>query len=176
MKFIVAIVAIIIVVVAAFLGVWLFSRPGGGYNSWVFKGAYANYEGQTTMAGLNYNMSMTIHEEVLDFNSTYAEMLTSATMDMGFGTPYTYNYTSWVNITQYDTFNFTGGNLTSSYDTTVTLGKLGTRNCIAYEYSTMGETMTIYVDKTVNFPVEFSVASGSYNFDITLVSTNIPGL
>jgi len=174
MKFIIAILAIIIIVIAAFLGIWLFSRPGGGYNSWVFKGAYANYEGQTSVAG--YNMNMTVHEEVLDFNSTHAEMFTTLTMDMGIVAPYTYNYTSWVNITQFDTFNFTGGNLTRSYDTTVKLDNLGTRNCIAYEYSTNGVTMTMYVDKTVNFPVEFIMAYEGYNFDITLVSTNIPGL
>ena len=37
--------------------------------------------------------------------------------------------------------------------------------------------MTVYVDKTVNFPVKFSMTStGTYgfNFDIVLVSTNIP--
>lgn len=182
MKLIIASAVIIIVAIAAFVGYWVFLGPGtgggGGSNSWIFKGAYANFQGQETVTGLNYNITMTIHEEVLDFNSTHAQILTSTTTDTGFGTPYTFNSTSWVDLSKND-YNIENGNLTRSYETTVTLGNLGTRNCIAYEYSISGGTMTVYVDKTVTFPVKFSTTSTgtySYNFDLVLVSTNIPGL
>jgi hypothetical protein len=184
MKLIIASAVIIIVVIAAFLGYWLYLRPGGGggggSNSWIFIGAYANFRGQGTLTGLDYTINMTIHEEVLNFNSTHAQILTSTTTDMGFGTPYTSNSTTWVDLTK-NNYNVENGTLINSYDTTVTLGNLGTRNCKAYEYSISSGTMTmtVYVDKTVTFPVKFSMTSTgaySYNFDMVLVSTNIPGL
>jgi len=180
MKLIIASILIIVVVIAAVLGFWLL-RSGGGNQSWIFKGAYANFQGQETLAGLGYTLNMTIHMEVLGFNSTEVEIFSNTTSETGLGTPFSYNYTSWMLRTSANDFNVEGGNLTNSYDTTVTLSNLGKRNCIAYEYSISGinETMTVYVDKTVDFPVEWSVTSTgtpSLNFDVTLVSTNIPGL
>jgi hypothetical protein len=183
MKLIIASALIIIVVTAAFLGYWLFLRSGGGggggTNSWIFKGAYANFNGQGTYTGLDYTITMTIHEEVLNFNSTHAKILTSTTTDMGFGLgPFTSNSTSWVDLTKND-YNVENGTLISTYDATVTLSSLGTRKCIAYEYSISGGTMTVYVDKTVTFPVKFSMTitgTYSYNLDMVLVSTNILGL
>lgn len=179
-KLTIASILIIVVVIAAVLGFWLL-RSGGGNQSWIFKGAYANYQGQETLAGLGYTLNMTIHMEVLGFNSTEVEILSNTTSETGLGTPFSYNYTSWMLRTSANDFNVEGGNLTNSYDTTVTLSNLGKRNCIAYEYSISGtnQTMTVYVDKTVDFPVEWSVTSTgtpSLNFDVTLVSTNIPGL
>jgi hypothetical protein len=171
---------IIVVVIAAVLGFWLL-RSGGGNQSWIFKGAYANFQGQETLAGLDYALNMTIHMEVLGLNSTEVEILSNTTSETGVGTPLSYNYTSWMLRSSANDFNVEGGNLTNSYDTTVTLSNLGKRNCTAYEYSITGtnETMTVYVDKTVDFPVEWSVTSTgtlSYNFNVLLVSTNIPGL
>ena len=86
MRLIIASAIIIIVVIAAFLGYWLLLRPGGGgggNNSWIFTGAYANFNGQGTVTGLDYNITMTIHEEVLNFNSTHAQILTSTTTGPG---------------------------------------------------------------------------------------------
>ena len=180
MKLIAASAVIVIVVVAVFLTYWTFLRPGGGPGSWMFKGAYADFRGQGTMSdqGNTYNLNMSIHEEVLDFNSTHAQLLTSTSMDDGLGTPYTSNTTSWVDLTKND-YTIQGGTLTRTYDTTVTVGNLGTRNCKAYEYSVSGVNMTVYVDNAVEFPIKFSISSTSgtsFNLDLILVSTNIPGL
>lgn len=80
------------------------------------------------------------------------------------------------------TFQPDGMTLNSTYDTQVTLATLGTRSCTVYEYNNEGISVAYYVDNNVQWPVKIvmtspaSVDGQSYNMDINLVDTNIPGL
>ncbi len=64
-----AIAAIVVVgiVVGAFLVSGFLAKPINE-DSWLFKGAYARYEGSTAVMGFGFNFSMKL--EVLDYNST----------------------------------------------------------------------------------------------------------
>jgi hypothetical protein len=74
-------VIIIVIVIGAFLAYWLFLRPRT--TSWLFKGAYATYKGTTTL--LSYmTMNITIRQEVVDYNSTHAKLLTFTKMETSF--------------------------------------------------------------------------------------------
>ncbi|MGD0027785.1 MAG: hypothetical protein ABSC91_02475 [Candidatus Bathyarchaeia archaeon] len=178
MKIIIASAAIIIIVIAAFLGYWLFLTPRGGNTLWLFKGAYANFYDRES----SENIDMTIHEEVLNFNSTYAQILSSIITGAGSIAPNIDNSTTWVNLTKND-YNIFNGNLTWSRDISIYIDTppRHARNCIAYYYSVSGGTVTVYVDKTVLFPVRFSMVTNitEYSFvgwDLYLMSTNIPNL
>jgi hypothetical protein len=177
-KIIIASAATIIIVIAAFLGYWLFLTPRGGNTLWLFKGAYANFCDRES----SENIDMTIHEEVLNFNSTYAQILSSIITGAGSITPSIDNSTTWVNLTKND-YNILNGNLTWSRDISIYIDTPPhhARNCMAYYYSVSGGTVTVYVDKTILFPVKFSMVTNitEYSFvgwDLYLVSTNIPDL
>jgi hypothetical protein len=175
MKMVIAAIIIAIIAVGGFLAYWMLIGPGkgSGSNSWMFKGAYADFQGQASASG--YTMNVTMHIEVLDYNSTQAKILTATSVDYGLGPPITSNQTSWVDTSKND-YNLENGNLTDTYSTTVTLTNLGSRSCTAYVYSSTGMTLTVYVDNNDLFPVKISETSESYNLDLLLVSTNIPGL
>jgi len=66
--------AIVGLVVGAILVSGLLSRPTG-QDAWLFKGAYAKYEGSTSVMGYSFDFSVKL--EVLDFNSTHAYISTS---------------------------------------------------------------------------------------------------
>ena len=118
--------------------------------------------------------------EVVDLNSTHVEISTSFDMDSSFGS--SENTTSmWVSREEMN-FQPEGLNLNSSYTTQITLPNLGTRNCIVYQYSDQDFSATYYVDSTLQWPLKMVMTSPtsddgqSYNMDINLVDSNIPGL
>ncbi len=180
---VVAVVAVALVV-GSVLAVTLLSSPAG-QGSWLFKGAYANYEGSTSMSvmGYSYSFDFSARLEVLDFNSTHAYVETISSMGSSLGETSTYENASWVPISN---FNFVGAfadtDLTNTYEASVSIGGLGTRNCVVYEYATDGPTMTVYVDKALQWPVKMSMSMSGEGFtspmtmDITLTDSNIPGL
>ena len=146
--------------------------------SWIKVGAYATYQGQASIMGID--VSFKAKMQIVDLNQTHMELSTEYNMS----TPYSSTEnttTTWVSRENM-TFQPDGLTLNSSYTTQVTLAKLGTRTCTVYEYNSEGISAAYYVDNTIQWPVKMvmtsptSVDGQSYNMDITLVDTNIPGL
>jgi hypothetical protein len=172
--------AVVVVVVGAFLVSALLSAPQG-QNAWLFKGAYAKYEGSTTVSFVT--IDFTIRQEVLDFNSTHAKISTYFNMGASYGESVENETAVWVPLSQAGFMNaFEEGTLTTSHESTVNIAGFGTRNCMIYEYaiSDSGLTMTVYVDKQIGWPLKMSMSMSiegySMSLDINLTGTNIPGL
>ncbi len=175
----VAAIAVVGLVIVAFLVSGLASKPTG-QDAWLFKGAYAEYEGSTSVMGFGFDFSVKL--EVLDFNSTHAYMSTSFKMGSSLGEIEEQENSTWVDLSKVGFIDaFSESNITSSYDTTLDFGSLGTRSCTVYEIATDGPTMTVYVDKTIGWPLKMKASmtgegSLSLSLDINLVDTNILGL
>jgi hypothetical protein len=173
--------AVIAVVVSALLIGILFLKPSG-QSAWLFKGAYAEYEGSTTMNVMTIDVTVdfAVRQEVLDFNSTHAKISTYFHMDSSVGETEENETAVWVPLSQVGFTNaFDEANLTRSYESTEDIAGFGTKNCMVYEYaiSDDGLSMTVYVDKQIGWPLKMTVSMGSmYHLDINLADTNIPGL
>jgi len=175
--------AVVLIAVSLVTGVLLVSflqLSPSGKESWLFKGAYAKYQGDTSIMGFGFNFSVRL--EVLDFNSTHAYMSTSFKMESSPGEIAENENSTWVELSDFQFMDaFSESNMTASYDATLDFGSLGTRSCTVYEYVTDGPTMTVYIDKTVGWPLRMKTTmngenSISVSIDINLVETNIPGL
>jgi len=146
----------------------------------LFVGAYADYEGETSVMGFSFSFRMNL--EVLDFNDTHAYMSTSFKMESSTGETVENETSTWVELSSFSFMDaFSENNLKASYDATVDFGSLGARSCTVYEYATDGPTMTIYVDKEIGWPLKMKATmtgEGSISLDlyINLVDTNIPAL
>ena len=175
----VAAMAVVGLVVGAFLVSALLSKPTG-QDAWLFKGAYAKYEGSTSVMGYSFDFSVKL--EVLDFNATHAYMSTSFKMVPSVGETVEDENSTWVELSKVGFVNaFSESNVTNSYDATMDFGSLGTRSCTVYEFATDGPTMTVYIDKAIGWPLKMKASmagedSLSLSLDINLVDTNIPGL
>ena len=170
-------IVIITVILSAVLVYWWFSRPAIQQTPWLFEGAYAKYEGETTM--LSYSTNMTVRLEVVDYNSTHAKLLTYVSMVMD-GETYTEQETIWGDL-KGEAYDFEGYTLETSYEDHVYFEGLGTRYCMVYEYSITNMTIQIYVDKQTTWPVKMVYRydfglSTDVSVELTLVESNIPGL
>ncbi len=119
--------------------------------------------------------------EIVDFNETHIQVLTSFNMSTPFGATDN-TTTTWVsreNMTFQPPDDLT---LNNTYNTQVTLPNLGTRSCTVYEYNGQGISAAYYVDNNIQWPIKMvmtsptSVDGQSYSMDINLVDSNIPGL
>jgi hypothetical protein len=176
---VIAVVALT-VVVGAFLATALLSTPTG-QGAWLFKGAYANYEGSTSVMGYDFDFSVRL--EVVDFNSTHAYLLAYSRIGSSVSEAVENQDYTWVELSSFGFANAFGeSNMTNSYEANVNVEGLGTRNCMVYEYATDGPTITVYVDKALQWPVKMAVSMSGEDFtfplsmDIVLADTNIPGL
>lgn len=145
--------------------------------SWIAKGAYATYQGSSSVLG--FNIDFTAKLEIVDLNATHVEIQT----DFNMSSPY-YSYsnstTQWVSRENM-TFQPEGLALNSTSTAQITIPGLGTRSCTVYQYSGQGVSETYYVDDEIQWPVRIVMSTPefegqSYSVDLTLVSTNIPGL
>lgn len=169
----IAAVAIAVVAVSA-LALAMLSSPPAGENGWMFKGAYANYEGSTSLMG--YSFDFTVKLQVLDFNDTHIQMSTYFKMGSSVGESVENETSAWV---PKESMNFVNAfsqesNMTKSYEAT-----LGNRACIVYEYATDGPSVVVYVDKQTGWPLKMSMSMNEgfpMSLDINLKDTNIPGL
>lgn len=177
-------VAVIAVVIGAFLVTAFLSQPQG-QSAWLFKGAYAEYEGSTSMTvmTIDVEVSFAVRQEVVDFNSTHALVSTSFQMSSSVGESVEDENTTWVPLSQAGFINaFDEGNFTESYEATVDIPGIGARTCTVYEFeiSDGGLTMTVYVDKAIGWPLKMTVSTDEdllgLELDINLVETNIPSL
>jgi hypothetical protein len=177
---VIAIVAVSIVVCALLVSAFI-STPQG-QDAWLFKGAYATYEGTTSMdiLSMTVSFSFTLRQEVVDFNSTHAQLLTSVSMDTSLSAPEESEVTVWVDLSK-NQYLIKEGTLVNSYEANLPFESFGNRDCIVYEYTTDGPTLTIYVDKQIGWPLKMNVGMTgeddlSLDLDINLVETNIPAL
>ncbi|MGA3289300.1 MAG: hypothetical protein ABSD42_03555 [Candidatus Bathyarchaeia archaeon] len=144
---------------------------------WIAVGAYATYEGQTNV--LSTLISLNVKMEIVGVNETYIQVLTTFNMSTPYGTTEN-TTTTWVNRENM-TFQPDGMTLNSTYNTQVTLPKLGTRSCTVYEYTSQSISATLYVDNSIQWPIKIIMTSPtvygqSYSITLNLVDSNIPGL
>lgn len=145
--------------------------------SWIKKGTYATYAGQTEI--LSMSITFTARIEIVDVNQTHMQLSTNYNMSTPFSA--TENTTkTWVSR---EDMNFQPENLplSNTFTTQITIPNLGTRTCTVYEYSSEGISAAYYVDNNFQWPIKMvmtspSVEGQSYNMDINLVDTNISGL
>jgi hypothetical protein len=175
----IAIAAVIIGVVAvSALALALLSSPAG-QSSWLFKGAYAKYSGSAEVMFVSFDFSL--RQEVVDWNSTHAQLLATVSMGSSLSEPVESEQTIWVDLSK-NQYMVEDATLINSYEANnLYVEGVGTRNCVVYEYATDGPTMTIYVDKATGWMLKMKVSmtgedSVSLELDINLVETNIPGL
>lgn len=145
--------------------------------AWIAIGTYATYQGQDTILSMSVNFNATM--EIISLNATHIQVMTTFNLSTPFGNTEN-TTTTWVNRENM-TFQPTGLILNSTYTTQITLPNIGTRSCTVYEYNSQGISAAYYVDNTVQWPIEMVMTSPpvdgqSYNMNITLVNTNIPGL
>ncbi len=179
----IAIIAIVAVAViaGAFLVSAFLSSPQG-HDAWLFKGAYAEYEGTTSMAisFMTVSFSVTVRQEVVDFNSTHAQLRASLSMSSSASTPEENAVTIWVDLSK-NQYQIDESTLVNSYEANLPFTGFGNRDCIVYEYATDGPTITIYVDKQIGWPLKMNMSMTgegnlSLSLDLILVETNIPAL
>ena len=192
---VIAVVAVSLVVCAFLVNAFILAPQD--QDSWLFKGAYATYEGSASisaedlgsMLDISLNIDFTVRQEIVDFNRTHALVSTSFQMSSSlgdFGGTTEENETSaWVPLSEMGLMTaFKDADLTNSYESTVNIDGFGTRTCIVYEYaiSDDGLTMIVYVDKAIEWPLKMTVSmtntelSSDLTVDINLVETNIPAL
>jgi len=148
---------------------------------WIFKGAFAKYEGSTSVMGFAFDFSAKL--EILDFNSTHAYVSTLFNMGSSPGETVDEETSEWVELSN---TSFIGAfihatNVTKSYEAVLNFGDLGTRSCTVYEIATDGPTMTVYVDNRFGWPLKMEISingegSLTLSMEIKLVDTNIPAL
>ena len=196
----IAIVAILAVsiVFCALLVSTLISTPQG-QDAWLFKGAYATYEGSASISaedlGSFFDMSMsidfTVRQEIVDFNDTHALISTSFQMTSSFGEfggeTEQNEESGWVPLSEMGLMTAFGDediDFTNSYESTVNIEGFGTRTCMVYEYtiSDEGLEMTVYVDKAIEWPLKMTMSMTNTELptdlkvDINLTETNISAL
>jgi hypothetical protein len=190
------------VVVAAIVGALVVSAiiPSSslqGEYGWLFKGAYATYEGSTSvsaeelgMLGMSFTMDFAVRQEIVDFNDTHALVSTSFEMNSSFGEfggdPEENTESAWVPLSEMGLMtSFEDVDMINSYESTVNIDGLGTRACMVYEYKIAEEglEMTVYVDKTIKWPLKMTmsmtnteISDFALEFEMNLTETNIPAL
>ena len=187
-------IAAVALVIGALLVNGFVSSPQS-QDGWLFKGAYAAYEGSTSfesgdlgLLSMGINIDFGIRLEIVDFNSTHAFVSTSFRMSSSFGetnmqTVENQNST-WVPLSQMSFIDaFEELDLANSFESTVDIVGFGSRSCTVYEYelSDEGLKMAVYVDKTIKWPLKMTVSmtgedSINLSMDINLKETNIPAL
>lgn len=145
--------------------------------SWIQKGTYATYAGQAEIMSMSITFSARM--EIIDVNQTHMQLATDYNMSTPFGATEN-TTTTWVSR---EDMNFQPADLplNSTHTEQITIAGLGTRTCTVYEYSSEGISAAYYVDKSIQWPIKMvmtspTVEGQSYNMDINLVDTNIPGL
>ncbi len=145
--------------------------------SWMFKGAYATYEGQIDSVSIPYSVNETI--QVTNLNATHVQIRTNSSIATSFTPTLSDQTTLWVNKTNIN-FQPQGETLIGTYNTKITVRSIGTRECIAYDYINEAINATFYLDKVLLWPVRIVYTTAfenqTYNLEFNLKDTNINGL
>jgi hypothetical protein len=192
---VIAVVAVAVVVGALLVSAFISSPSPQDQDSWLFKGAYATYKGSASIStedlGSIIDMSMSIEfsvrEEIVDFNETHALISTAFQMSSSFGEEENKEENAWVPLSEMgfmSAFEDEDVELKNSYESAVNIDGIGTRTCMVYEYaiSNEGLTLTVYVDKAIDWPLKMMISMTSIELpsglaiDMSLKETNIPAL
>ncbi len=145
--------------------------------SWMFKGAYATYEGQIDSLSIPCSINETI--QVTDLNATHVQIQTNSSIATSFAPTLSDQTTLWVNKTNIN-FQPKGETLAGTYNTKITVRSIGSRECIAYDYTNEAINATYYIDKVLLWPVRIVYATifenQTYHIEFSLKDTNINGL
>jgi len=145
--------------------------------SWMFKGAYATYEGKIDALSIPSSINETI--QVIDLNATHVKIQTNSSIATSFAPTLTDQTTLWINKTNIN-FQPNGETLTGTYNTTITVRNIGTRDCKVYDYTNEAINATYYIDKVLLWPVRIVYATifenQTYHIEFSLKDTNINGL
>jgi hypothetical protein len=145
--------------------------------SWMFKGAYATYEGQIDSLSIPISLDETI--QVTDLNFTHVQIQTNSSIATSFAPTLSDQTTLWVNKTNIN-FQPKGETLKGTYNTQITVRNIGSRDCIAYDYTNQAINATYYIDKALQWPVRIVYATTfenqTYQIEFNLKDTNINGL
>jgi hypothetical protein len=145
--------------------------------SWMFKGAYAIYEGQIGLLSVLVRLNETI--QVTDLNATYIQIRTNSSIATSFAPTLSDQTTLWINKTNIN-FQPKGMTLVRTYNTKITVRNIGSRECIAYYYTNEAINATYYIDKILQWPVRIDYTTifenQTYQIEFTLEDTNIKGL
>lgn len=161
-----------------------------------FIGAYATYEGSTSLKSedigmfeMTISVNFAVRQEVVGLNSTHVLLSTSFRMTSSFGdtngeTVEDEN-SAWVPKSQMSFMSaLEDFDLTKNYETTVNITDFGARPCLVYEYSLSNEGLafTLYVDKEIGWPLKMTISTDenmvglNLTLDVNLAETNIPAL
>ena len=145
--------------------------------SWMFRGAYATYEGQINSLSTQVSLNETI--QITDLNATYVQIQTNSSISTSFAPTLSDQTTLWVNKTNIN-FQPKGETLIGTYSTKITVRNIGSRDCIAYDYTNQAINATYYIDKVLLWPVrivyETTFENQTYQMEFNLKGTNINGL
>jgi hypothetical protein len=145
--------------------------------SWMFKGAYATYGGQIDSIAIPYSLNETI--QVTDLNATYVHIQTNSSIATSFAPTLSDQTTLWINKTNVN-FQPKGMTLAGTYNTKITVRSIGSRDCIAYDYTNQEINATYYIDKVLQWPVRIVFTTvfenQTYHLEFSLKDTNIKEL
>jgi len=196
---VIAIVAVTVIVGALIASAFILIPQPQGQDAWLFKGAYATYKGSASISAedlgsiidLSLSIDFTVRQEIVDFNDTHVLISTSFQMSSSFGEyggdTEQNEESAWVPLSEMglmSVFEDEDVDLANSYETTVNFDGFGIRTCVVYEYaiSDEGLTLTVYVDKIIEWPLKMTMSMTNtelpdgLEIDINLVETNIPAL
>jgi hypothetical protein len=109
--------------------------------SWMFKGAYATYQGQIDSLSLPVGINEAI--QVTDLNATYVQIQTNSSIATSFAPKLSDQTTLWINKTSI------GITFAGTYNAKITVRSIGNRDCIAYDYVNQAIHATYYIDKVL---------------------------
>jgi hypothetical protein len=144
---------------------------------WMFKGAYATYEGQINSVSALYSVNETI--QVTDLNATHLQIQTNSSIATSFAQTLSDQTSLWINKTNIN-FQPNGETLAGTYDIKMKVRNIGIRECIAYDYTNQAINATFYIDKALQWPLRIVYVtvfeSQTYRIEFNLKDTNINGL
>jgi hypothetical protein len=145
--------------------------------SWMFKGAYATYEGQIDALSTPVSINETI--QVTNLNATHVQIQTNSSIATSFAPTLSDQTTLWINKTNIN-FQPKGETLTGTYNTKITVRNIGSRDCIVYDYTNKAINATYYIDKVLLWPVKIVFTTifenQTYHIEFNLKDTNIKEL
>ena len=145
--------------------------------SWMFKGAYATYDGQIDSLSTPYSINETI--QVTDLNATHVQIQTKSSIATSFAPTLSDQTTLWINKTNIN-FQPKGETLSGTYNTKIPVRSIGSRECIAYDFTNEAINATFYIDKVLLWPIRIVYSTvfenQTYLMEFNLEDTNINGL
>jgi hypothetical protein len=145
--------------------------------TWMVKGTYATYQG--LVDAISIPVKITGKIQVTDLNATHIQVQTDMKISTSFAPVVSDSTFQWINKTNV-VFQPKGEILVGTYDTQIAIAGIGTRSCIAYEYTNEAINATYFSDKSLQWPVkivyETSFENQTYKIEVNISDTNIPGL